>query len=265
MKPPPPDWQLPPGVRRELWDYLHDADQARTYDERLAGTPLLRADHDFVNRHCPTPGRLLDLGCGTGRVLVPLAQRGHRVLGVDLSEEMLKVAGQKGAAAGANVQLLKANIVELDCLADGCFDCVLCLFSTLGMVAGPEHRRRVVTHAARLLRPGGVFVLHVHNRWYNFWDRAGRRWLLRDLTRSLSGSSDAGDRAEAGGPTLHHFTRREAQCLLTATGFTLTEVCPVHASEANLQRRPGWFTWLEAYGWLIAACKASRRPNVEVR
>jgi len=257
MKPPPPDWQLPPGVRRELWDYLHDADQARTYDERLAGTPLLRADHDFVNRHCATPSRLLDLGCGTGRALVPLAQRGHRVLGVDLSEEMLKVAGTKASAAGVRTQLLKANIVELDCLADGCFDSVLCLFSTLGMVAGPEHRRRVVTHAARLLRPGGVFVLHVHNRWYNAWDRAGRRWLLRDLARSLLGRDDAGDRAETGGPTLHHFTRWEAQRLLTAAGFTLAEVCPVSASEAGSLWQPSWFAWLRAYGWLIAAAKAA--------
>lgn len=253
MKPPPPDWQLPAGVRRELWDYLHDAEQARTYDERLAGTPLLRADVEFVERHCPTPGRLLDLGCGTGRVLVPLAQRGQRVLGVDLSEEMLKVAGEKAAAAGVGVSLLKANIVELGCLADASFDYVLCLFSTLGMVAGAEHRLRVVAHVARLLRPGGTFVLHVHNRWYNAWDRAGRRWLLRDLARSLRGRPDAGDRSEIGGPTLHHFTRREAEKLLTDAGFTLVEVQPVSTGPAT---RPRWFAGLRTYGWLLAAVKA---------
>src|SRR3954454_14234764 len=93
--PPPADWQLPPGVSRQVWDYLHDSTLARRYDESLAGTPLLELDQRFVARHCPTPGRLLDLGCGTGRVAIPLAGRGHRVTAVDLSAEMLRVAGEK--------------------------------------------------------------------------------------------------------------------------------------------------------------------------
>ena len=87
MRPPPADWQLPPGVSREVWDYLHDSTLARRYDESLAGTPLLDLDQRFVARHCPTPGRLIDLGCGTGRVAVPLARLGHRVTAVDLSED----------------------------------------------------------------------------------------------------------------------------------------------------------------------------------
>src|SRR5438270_6791574 len=95
----PADWQLPPGVNRGLWDYLHSAEVARGYDAGLAGTPLFAADRPFVEEHCPRPGRLLDLGCGTGRLLVALAQRGYEVLGVDLSWEMLAVASAKAAAA----------------------------------------------------------------------------------------------------------------------------------------------------------------------
>lgn len=99
----PADWQLPPGVNRGLWDYVHSAGVARGYDAGLAGTPLFDADRRFVERHCPRPGRLIDLGCGTGRLLVPFARRGFRVLGVDLSEEMLRVAGEKAAAAGVAI------------------------------------------------------------------------------------------------------------------------------------------------------------------
>ena len=85
----PADWQLPPGVTRGLWDYLHDAELPRGYDAALAGSPLLAADVRFAEEHFPPPGRLIDLGCGTGRLLLPLARRGFRVLGVDLSAEML--------------------------------------------------------------------------------------------------------------------------------------------------------------------------------
>src|SRR3954452_15062810 len=95
--PPPADWQLPPGVHRDVWEYLHDSTLARRYDESLAGTPLLDLDRRFVDRHLPGPGRVRALGCGTGRVAVPLAARGCAVVGVDLSEEMLRVAGEKAA------------------------------------------------------------------------------------------------------------------------------------------------------------------------
>src|SRR5437870_3545018 len=112
----PANWQLPPGVSRGLWDYLHDPGIARTYDANLANSPLLRVDQRFAERHFPKPGRLLDLGCGTGRLLLPFAKNGFWTLGVDLSEEMLRIAGEKAGAAEVPVHRLKANLVELGCL-----------------------------------------------------------------------------------------------------------------------------------------------------
>jgi hypothetical protein len=73
----PADWQLPAGVDRGLWDYLHSPDLARSYDDYLAGSSLPRVDEEFVARHCPRPGGLIDLGCGTGRLLIPFARRGY--------------------------------------------------------------------------------------------------------------------------------------------------------------------------------------------
>jgi SAM-dependent methyltransferase len=255
----PADWQLPPGVNRGLWDYVHSAAVARGYDTGLAGTPLFDADQRFVERHCPQPGRLIDLGCGTGRLLPPLARRGYFVLGVDLSAAMLAVARAK--AADAPVHLLRANLTELDALRGASFDYATCLFSTLGMVTGPGMRERVVGHAGRLLRPGGRFVLHVHNLWFNAWDRGGRAWLLRDR---LWGGASVGDRlmpAHQGlaGLTLHLFTRREAVRLLTAAGFRVLEVRPLGLGPEGHLRWPFWFAWLRAYGYLLAAEKISGR------
>jgi SAM-dependent methyltransferase len=256
---PPPEWQLPQGVTPELWEYLHDRDMVREYDQRLADTPLLRVDHEFVERHCAKPGRLIDLGCGTGRLAIPMAKKGFTVVGVDLSEEMLRKTRDKSVTADASVLMVKANIVQLDGLADASFDYAACLFSTLGMIGSAVHRRQVVGHVHRLLRPGGVFVLHIHNWWFNAWDRTGRRWLLSDTLSSLRGR-ESGNRTppNRAGPTLHHFTRPEATRLLTDAGFAVTEVRAVGLRSDGQLPWSSWFGWLRAYGFLMAARKGPK-------
>src|SRR5260370_2914942 len=85
-----PDWQLPAGVTRGLWDYVHDAAVAEAYDQSLSGSGLFAVDQRFAEQYFDRPGRLIDLGCGTGRLLVPFARRGCWVLGLALSPEMFK-------------------------------------------------------------------------------------------------------------------------------------------------------------------------------
>jgi SAM-dependent methyltransferase len=259
---PPADWQLPPGVTRAVWDYLHDSTLAARYDESLAGTPLLDLDRRFAERHCPPGGRVIDLGCGTGRVAVPLALRGDRVTAVDLSDPMLRATRDKAAAATVRVDCVRANLVELDGLRNAAFDAALCLFSTLGMVSGTDARQRVVGHAFRLLRPGGVFVLHVHSRWHHLRTAAGRRWLLTDASRRLRGRPDAGDwlmdhHDGRTGWAMHLFSRREAVGLLRAAGFAIVEVLPVGLTADGGLKWPALLGGLRAYGFLLAA----RRPR----
>jgi len=256
------DWQLPPGVSRGLWDQLHDPQAARDYDARLADTPLLAVDVDFVRRHCPRPGRLIDLGSGTGRLSVTLATEGYSCVAVDLSEEMLAIVGEKAAAAGVNVSRIQANLVDLTAIADAAFDYAACLFQTLGLIEGAEPRRRAIGHAYRLLRPDGVFVLHVHNRWFNAWTQHGRRLLADDLWNSLLGRQAAGDYRmpahEGLGPMpMHLFTHGEIERLLRGVGFEIVEVWPVAVDGSS----PRWLSRFRAYGYLVAA----RRPDVAPR
>src|SRR5438552_13640921 len=106
MSPSIPDWQLPAGVTRGLWDYLHDPALAAGYDAGLHESSLVAADVRFAERQFDKPGRLIDLGCGTGRLLVPFARRGFWVLGVDLSEEMLKQAGRRDYVYSFHIQMI---------------------------------------------------------------------------------------------------------------------------------------------------------------
>ena len=256
----PADWQLPPGVSRALWDYFHDPEIARAYDAGLDDTPLLTIDQQFVLEHCKRIGKVIDLGCGTGRLAITLAQHGYQPIAVDLSSEMLKVLGEKAAALGLAIPAVCANLVELGMFADQSFDHAACLFSTLGLIVGAEARQRAVAHAYRLLRPGGVFVLHVHNRWFNFWTAPGRRLLFNDLLASWLGRGVAGDyemppHHGVGRLTMHLFTRREVVRLLRSVGFEVVEVRPLSLRADGRLACPWWFGRLRSYGYLIAARK----------
>jgi SAM-dependent methyltransferase len=256
----PANWQLPPGVDRGLWDYFHDPAIARSYDASLVDCRLIEVDQEFAQRHFSKSGRLLDLGCGTGRLLIPFARRGFWTVGVDLSAEMLKVAGERAADAGVVVERVQANLVELSALGDGSFDYAACLFSTLGMVLGAELRRRAVEHVYRLLRTGGKFILHVHNRWFSWWSRQMRGWLLKDCLRTLAGSPSAGDHVmppHQGNPglTLHLFTRRESVRLLSNAGFRIMEIQPLSVRSDGRLKFPALLGGLRSYGYLIAAEK----------
>ncbi|MBY0512293.1 MAG: class I SAM-dependent methyltransferase [Gemmataceae bacterium] len=245
----PPDWQLPAGVDRGLWDYLHAADMVRGYDGQMAASPLARADVAFCDAAFPTPGRLIDLGCGTGRLCLHFARKGYECVGVDLSEEMLAKASE--AASGFAIQFRRGNLVELDDIPDSSFDYAACLFSTLGMVRGGANRATVLANAFRVLKPGGRFVLHVHNRYFLGLGR--RRWL-REVWRGLLERPDAGDvtmpQAYGGAPlTLHHFTYWEAKLMLWEAGFATRT-----AGAVTTDGRPaGWPRTVRAYGWLILA------------
>jgi hypothetical protein len=103
-------------------------------------------------------------------------------------------------------------------------------------------------------------VLHVHNRWFNLWNRHGRRWLVTNWWRSWLGQEERGDRAMPphrgiGGLTLHLFTRGDAVRLLRACGFWVMEVQPVSLRTDGRVRWYPLFGWLRAYGFLIAAEK----------
>jgi ubiquinone/menaquinone biosynthesis C-methylase UbiE len=264
----PVDWQLPAGVTRGLWDYVNDTNLAKAYDANLADSALPAIDQRFCERQFPTPGRLLDLGCGTGRLLLTFARRGFWTLGVDLSSSMLRVAGEKAAAAGVSIHRLQANLVELGCIDENTFEYAACLFSTLGMVCGAEPRRRVVQHVYRVLKPGGKLVVHVHNRWFNFWSPGGCWWLIKDCLASLFLRHPGGDHVAPihqgiAGLTLHLFTRREAIRLLCSVGFRIVEVMPLSLRPDGRLRCPWWFGGLRSHGYLLAAEKplsASRAP-----
>jgi len=239
----PADWQLPPGVDRGLWDYIQSHELVAGYDGQVATSPLANADVAFCEIHFLTPGRLIDLGCGTGRLARHFGPRGFDYLGVDLSEAMLKKARANAAAAGVTPDFRVVNLVDLTGLPDESFDYAACLYSTLGMIRGDENRRAALAAAARVVKPGGTLVLHTHHRWFR--GLGLRRFWAAEFPMA---------QAYGGAPlAIRHFARGEIIRLLNETGWRSVEVRPVSFDG----RRPQG--WGNTYGFLIAAIRQPSR------
>jgi SAM-dependent methyltransferase len=259
-RPDRPTWQLPPGVSRGLWDYVHTPHIADDYDEYFAYNSLFETDGAVLRRHFDPPGLIADLGCGTGRALVPLVHEGHQGLAIDLSEHMLQIVQRKADDEDLAIECVRANLVELDAIADQSVDYAMCMFSTLGMIRGRDNRRRVLRHAQRILKPGGRFVLHVHNYWFNLRDPDGPWWVLTNfLSAAFRREIEIGDRwyPYRGLPSmfLHVFRWRELAADLHSADFRIIECIALDAPRRAPLQRPWLFGPLRTNGWIVA-CEA---------
>lgn len=124
------------------------------------------AEVEFIVRHTSTPqgGAILDLGCGTGRHSVPLAQHGYRVTGVDISEGMLALAQQRAQHAGVHVEFVRANADQF--ARPESFDSVICLCEgAMCLLSGEDDPLRrdmtILRNMCTSLKPGGILILNV--------------------------------------------------------------------------------------------------------
>ena len=137
------------------------ASYARFYDLDYAG---FDADLEMIQQfaaRCGSP--ILELGCGTGRLLVPLAQKGYRLVGVDASGAMLDLARQKLTAADlmGHVTLVEQDLRNLE-LKDR-FRFAFAAVNTFLHLETRAAQAEVLACIHRHLVPGGLVLLDLFN------------------------------------------------------------------------------------------------------
>lgn len=112
----------------------------------------IHGEADLVESLLDGPARtILDAGCGTGRVAIELARRGHEVTGVDSDPAMLTTARDKAP----ELRWVQADLAQLP--ETPSFDLVL-LAGNVMIFLEPGTEQRVVTELAGRLAPGGLLV-----------------------------------------------------------------------------------------------------------
>lgn len=106
-------------------------------------------------------GRLLEVGCGAGRVTGHLLALGADVVAIDISPAMVAAT----AARHPGARVLEGDLRRLQEVPGAPFDAVLALYNVIDVV-DDAGRREVLASAARLLAPGGLLVFSTHNLAY---------------------------------------------------------------------------------------------------
>ena len=137
-----------------------DEEIAATYDDDSIGQfepGLLSATTDFL-AGLAGEGRALELAIGTGRVAVPLAERGVPVSGIEISRAMLeRLRAKPGAAA---IQAVEGDMTTSR--VEGDFALVYLVYNTITNLTTQDAQVACFENAARHLSPGGCFVIEVY-------------------------------------------------------------------------------------------------------
>ena len=104
-------------------------------------------------------GMILDLGCGTGRVALHLANRGHEVHGLDLDPELVAAFNERAAAAGLTATATAADARGFDLGEE--FAMVLAPMQFVQVLGGASERLACLRCARRHLRPGGRLAVAI--------------------------------------------------------------------------------------------------------
>ena len=156
---------------RDTWNSI-----AKSFD--LTRRKTWKECIDFINS-LPVDNIVADIGSGNGRHLIPCAKRCKKVIGIDVSDELLKIIQNKiDENKLDNVELIQSDAVSLP-LKDNSVDAVL-FIATLHNI--PKRHRRIMAleEVNRILKPDGKAIISVWSRWQ---DKFRQDFIKRCLIR----------------------------------------------------------------------------------
>jgi SAM-dependent methyltransferase len=143
--------------------YAEKGLSAAFYDTVTAADARLEGDVAVYAELPPAGGAILELGAGTGRLAVALAERGFSVTGIEIAPAMLAQASAKRAEldpeVARRIELKRGDMTAIDLKRT--FDAVICPYFTLAHVPRGMAWKNTFATAARHLKPGGLAAFHL--------------------------------------------------------------------------------------------------------
>ncbi|MGG0657580.1 class I SAM-dependent DNA methyltransferase [Rummeliibacillus pycnus] len=135
---------------------------AEVYDALMTDIPY--DDYiSWVAKYAPSKEykKLLDIGCGTGKMATEFTKLGYEVSGLDLSEEMLTIAAERFMIEGVNVPLFCMSMDELEGFEN--LDIVTIPIDSINYLSNQEEVQETLSRVYQSLRSGGQLFFDVHS------------------------------------------------------------------------------------------------------
>lgn len=127
--------------------------------------------------------KFLDCPCGIGRIGLPLAKKGIKVTGVDITQSYLDEFGAKAKRRGLKVDLRRADMRRINFETE--FDAAGNLWTSFGFFEKEADNVLAIKKMYRALKPGGKFMLHVINRDWIMVNYQARGWQVAAGVKSF--------------------------------------------------------------------------------
>jgi 2-polyprenyl-3-methyl-5-hydroxy-6-metoxy-1,4-benzoquinol methylase len=142
-------------------DWFNSKEYLDVYQHRNESDAKLLFELIIKHIEIPIKGKVLDLACGPGRHSLLFARKGFDVTGIDLSENLLRVAESSSRKEKLKIQFIKADLRNIELTEK--FDLVVNLFTSFGFFEKDEDNFSIFRTASDVLKPGGYFVFDFLN------------------------------------------------------------------------------------------------------
>ncbi len=140
---------------------------SEVYDEFMDNLPYdewVEYMDSLLREQGVEPGALLmELGCGTGKVTEMFYDRGYKMVGLDLSADMLGIAMDKGRSKDGEILYLLQDMTEMELY--GTFDAFYSIGDSMNYILEPEDLTRVFSLVNNYLDPNGVFIFDLKTQY----------------------------------------------------------------------------------------------------
>lgn len=214
----------------------------------------------FLKKYLPQKGLILDAGGGPGRYTIELAKQGYKVVLLDLSPHLLKIAKKQISKAGVGHKvksIIEGSITDLSQFADSHFDAVLCLGGPLSHVEGESNRKQAVSELVRVAKKNLPIFISVMGRLAVVME-AARYWPEEiEMTSHFKELWKNGeDNLWCGSSYCHFFLPDELKKIVEKGGAEIVEGVGLEGLGSHFRKeinrlarnRPvAWKNWLESH------------------
>jgi len=153
----------PNAEKQKRQHYVNIFDDLGEDWEAIVKTRDTEKETGFIRKIMPKRGITLDLCCGTGRHSIILRKKGWKVVGIDLSKNLLAIAKLKMKEAGVKFPLVRGDMRHFP-FRERVFNAILNMFTSFGYLPTENEDMKSLLEVNRTLKRNGRFLLDLANR-----------------------------------------------------------------------------------------------------